>query len=161
MELVPFYDNWTGSETKLDLKAIYRRPDPKGITLTSPLPLRRHKSWAAKGFQFLSLATLSDLSAVAGDLRAKGHDPLTMRTGFDRDGNFDTAQYIKHAKQDDATYLVELQAKVDKFGAAAVTEMMQMQDAAFVMPEGIVAKASANDANPKLADIVEPKGKGK
>jgi hypothetical protein len=138
MELVPFHDNWTGSETKLDLKAIYRRKGA-GINLTSPLPLRRHKSWAAKGLEYVSLATMHDLSLVAGDLRAMGHDPLPMRSSFDREGHFDTAQYIKQAQREDATFIAELQAKVDKFGVDTVTEMMRMNDHGFVMPDAIKA----------------------
>lgn len=140
MELVPFLDNWTKSGTTVDIKAIYRRPDPNGVSLTGPLPLRRHSDWAAKGLQYVSLASLSDLGTVAPELRAHGHDPLAMKAGYDRNGNFDIPQYLKEAKAGDAAHLADLQAKVDKFGPDAVTEMMRMNDPAFTLPASIVVK---------------------
>lgn len=144
MELVPFsaVAGLTGSGTKLDLKAIYRRPDPRGITLTSPLPFRRHEDWQAKGFEFVTLATLGDLGEAANTIRAHGHDPLRMRDCYDRNGHFDVAKYLKQAQVTDAARLVDLQAKVDKFGAEAVTELMRVSDPTFTLPEGIVVAAA-------------------
>lgn len=143
MELVPFCSELTGSETKLDLKAIYRRPDPNGITLTSPLPLRRHKDWAAKGFEYVTLSTLGELGEAAPLLRAKGFDPLTMRNCYDRNGHFDIPKYLQEARATDAAYLADLQAKVDKFGAEAVVEMMRIGNPAFTLPEGLVTDRKA------------------
>ncbi len=153
MKLVPFQSGWAGSETKLDLKGIYRRPSADGgISLTSPLPLRRHLDWTRKGFEFVALATREDLGLVAGFLRAEGHDVAELAKSYDpRTGIFLTELYLKDAKASDAAYLVDLQSKVDRFGAETVTEMMQMQDPGFVMPAGIViperVQTGAGEAN--------------
>lgn len=149
MELVPFYDTWTGSETKLDLKAIYRRPGGTGVTLTGPLPMRRHKDWAIKGFQYVCLATLGDLGEVHQFLRGQGHDPLAMRSSFDRSGAFDVAQYLQRAKLEDESFLADLQAKVDKFGADTVVEMIRLSDPAFVLPAGIKTSAPLKPSTEK------------
>lgn len=154
MELVPFLDKWTGSESKLDLKAIYRRPDSRGITLTNALPLRRHKDWASKGFAYVSLATMKDLGEVANELRSHGYDPLPMRASFDKDGLFNVPAYLNQAKQDDATFLAALQAKVDKLGPDVVVEMMRMTDPMFELPAGITLP------EPTSAAPVDPKGRG-
>lgn len=94
MHLVPFCHEWSGSETKLDLKGIYHRAGEPG-TLTSPLPLRRHNDWMRKGFEFVTLASLEDLGMVAKFLQGnKGLDPLPMRDCYDmRTGAFKTQEY--------------------------------------------------------------------
>jgi hypothetical protein len=143
MELVPFCSELTGSETKLDLKAIYRRPCATGVSLTSPYPLRRHSDQVAKGFEYVTLASMDDLGQAAGLLRAKGYDPLAMRSSYDRQGHFKIAEYLQQAKAADAAHLADLQAKVDKFGAEAVVEMMRVSDPAFVLPASIVTDRKA------------------
>jgi hypothetical protein len=148
MDLVPLFSQVTGSETKLDLKAIYRRPGP-GVTLTSPLPLRRHKDWEAKGFTYVSVSTLAELGQIAGVVRESGRDPLAMRSSFDRDGNFDVPQYLRQAKADDDTYRLELQAKVDKHGPEIVTELMRLSDPTFVLPAGIVSASPESKGKAK------------
>jgi hypothetical protein len=141
MELVPFCSELTESGSKLDIRAIYRRPATAacpGVTLTSPLPLRRHSDQVKKGFEYVTVATLGELGEIANLLRAKGHDPLAMRSGYDRNGNFDVPKYLALAKETDAAQLVELQAKVDKYGAEMVTDMMRMSHPHFEMPAAIV-----------------------
>src|SRR5690349_6978742 len=143
MDLVPFHSQWAGSETKLDLKAWYRRPSVHGgFSLSGPLPLRRHLDWTRKGFEYVSLSTLEELGLVAAHLRSEGYDVDAMRKSFDRrTGLFDIATYLKTEHQSDTAFLAELQAKVDRHGPEIVTELMRMNDPAFVMPEGIVLPA--------------------
>ncbi len=148
MELVPLDTKWAGSETKLDLKGIYRRPTETGqagVTLTGPLPLRRHLDWTRKGFEFVSLATLEDVSLVSGNLRADGVDLEAIRKSYSPKAphQFLTDQFIKADRVKTDAFRAELQAKVDRFGSEAVTEMMQLQDPGFVMPEGIVGTPKA------------------
>lgn len=148
MELVPFSEKWAGSETKLDLQAWYRRPclEHGGFSLVGPLPLRRHLDWTRKGFEYVTVASLEDLALVAPMLRAAGLDVAAMAKSYDQRlprGPFKVVDYLKDAKASDAAYLVDLQAKVDKFGAEAVTEMLRVNDPAFVIPESIVVAEPA------------------
>ena len=145
MDLVPFHEKWAGSETKLDLKAWYRRPSVHGgFSLVGPLPLRRHLDWVRKGFDYVSLSTLEELGLVAAQLRAEGHNLDALRQAFDRrTGLFDLAAYQKTEQTKDTAFLADLQQKVDKHGAETVLELMRMQDPAFVMPASIVTEAPA------------------
>lgn len=144
MQLVPFHEQWAGSETKLDLKALYRRPSVHGgFSLTSPLPLRRHLDWKRKGFDYVTLASIEDVQPVLGMLGQDGIDLQALRKSYDKNGNFDTAAYLKTERQKDDAFQVELQAKVDKFGVEAVTEMMRLQDPAFEMPATIATKPAS------------------
>lgn len=142
MELVPFRNQWAGSETKLDLKAWYRRDSVHGgFSLVGPLPLRRHLDWERKGFEYVCLSSLEELGLVAPMLRAEGEDVDAMRKCFDRrSGSFDQATYLKEERVKTDAFTADLQSKVDKFGADAVTEMMRVSDPAFVMPESIAVK---------------------
>lgn len=143
MELVPFSEKWTGSETKLDLQAWYRRPAQKGFSVVGPFPLRRHSDYTRKGYEYITLATAEDVSKVVGELQVRGVDLAALRRSYDHMGHFKMADYLKTEQQKDDAYLVELQAKVDKFGAEVVTEMMRVGDADFVMPAGIKVPEAA------------------
>lgn len=70
MELVPFDPGWVLG--KLDLHAIYRRPNGD---LTTALPVRRHLDWVRKGLTWVTLADRESLQAAAPSLRAQGIDP--------------------------------------------------------------------------------------
>jgi len=144
MELVPFDEKWAGSETKLDLHAWYRRPSVHGgFSLVGPFPLRRHLHWARKGFEYVTLASTNDVKEVIGGLRIKGVDIQALGKSYDLNGHFKVADYLKDQRGKDDAFLVELQAKVDKFGVETVTEMMRMGDPDFVMPEGVLVKKTA------------------
>lgn len=146
MQLVPFHEDWVGSQTKLDLKAIYRRPSVHGgFTLTGALPLRRHLDWKRKGFDYVTLGSIEDVQQVLPMLTMDGIDLASLRKSYDRNGAFDTATYLKTERQKDDAFLLELQAKVDKYGVDAVTEMMKLQDPSFVMP-ALVTKARGKKA---------------
>jgi len=142
MELAPFSEKWTGSETKLDVSAWYRRKADKGFAVVGPLPLRRHSDWSRKGFEYITLASAEDVSKVVGELQMRGVNLAELRKSYDHLGHFKMAEYLKGEQQKDDAYLVELQAKVDKFGVDTVTEMMRMSDPDFVMPEKVTVKAS-------------------
>src|SRR5689334_9256179 len=77
LKLIPFNSAWV-DHTKLDLKAIYRRPryvkdefdqdvrelGPDGLPLwdlTTPLPVKQHNKWVAKGFEYVTLADRDSL----------------------------------------------------------------------------------------------------
>ena len=149
MKCMPFFDELTGSESKLDLKAIYSRPGT-GVNLTSPLPLRRHKDWAAKGYTFVSVATMSDLGLVAPFLRKKGRDPLVYRECFDPiTGDFRTDLYVQQAAADRKAYVSELQSKVAAYGAETVVEMMRVSDPSFVLPAEVEVAVAVSDKRGK------------
>jgi len=153
VELVPFRSQWAGSETKLDIKAWYRRPSVHGgFSMGGPFPLRRHLDWIRKGFEYVTLGSGDDFVLVMNMLRSEGLDVDAMRKSYDHRGVFKMAEYLKEAKAQDVAYLADLQAKVDKFGAETVTEMMRVSDPDFVLPDGItepVKPARAAKGDPK------------
>jgi hypothetical protein len=152
VNLVPYYNQWSGSETKLDLKAVYRRPEPDGsVTLAPQLPLRRHTDWTAKGFEYVTLSTLEELGQVAPFLRQQNLDPLTMRDCYDHKGNFKVDEYMRDQKQSGEEYLADLQAKVDKYGAETVTDMMRVHQPAFTLPASIKIPVKAEKARKDVA----------
>jgi hypothetical protein len=139
VELVPFRPQWAGSETKLDLKAWYRRPSSHGgFSIVGPFPLRRHLDWTRKGFEFVTLGSGEDFTLVAASLRGEGLNTDLMMKAYDHRGVFKMAEYLNEAKASDAAYIADLQAKVDKFGPETVTEMMRVSTPDFVLPEAIV-----------------------
>lgn len=142
MELVPFSEKWAGSETKLDLKAWYRRPSVHGgFSIVGPLPLRRHLDWTRKGCEYVTLAGREDLALVAPWFRSEGVDVAALATAYDHRGHFKMDEYLKSEQVKDTKFLDDLREKVDRFGVEAVTEMMQMQNPGFVMPELAAPKA--------------------
>lgn len=146
MDLVPFRNQWAGSETKLDLKAWYRRPAADGgFSVVGPLPLRRHLDWMRKGFEYVTLGTLDDVALVAPMLRAEGLDVEAMRKSYSKASpyGFLMAEYLKSERVKDADFVSEIQAKVDRYGAEAVVEMMRMQDPGFTLPAGVKVKEHA------------------
>jgi len=150
VELVPFSEKWAGSETKLDLKAWYRRPSVHGgFSMVGPLPLRRHLDWTRKGCEYVTLASRDDLALVAPWFRAEGVDVAALATAYDSRGHFKMAEYLKSEQVKGTKFLDDLRDKVARFGADVVTEMMQLQDPAFVMPEGIVPEAVTEAPKPK------------
>lgn len=138
MQLVPFDEKWAGSETKLDLKGWYRRPSRHGgFSVVGPFPLRRHLDYARKGFEFITLASAEDVAPVRMQLKMRGIDLNALADAYDHNGHFKMEQYLKDERGKDDAFAAELQAKVDRFGADAVSEMMRLQDPAFVMPESV------------------------
>jgi hypothetical protein len=134
MELVPWNQAWSETGTKLDIKAIYRR----GEVLTT-LPVRRHSDWVGKGWTYITLATAEDVVAVKPGLRAVGVnlDELQKSYASHGQGAFRMDAYLKELARADASFVADVQSKVDKFGYDAVFEMMKVQDPEFVMPEGV------------------------
>jgi hypothetical protein len=127
MELVPLNQDWTGSEAKVDIKAIYRRPDATGsVSLTAPLPLRRHQQWLAKGFEYVSLASVDDINAVIGDIRSMGHDPRTFQGSYDR-GRFHQAAYVAFALKTDEAKSAKLKALAEEHGPSVLRSMLEAQ----------------------------------
>lgn len=149
MELVPFFSEWTGSETGLDLHAIYRRPGP-GITLTTALPVRRHRDYQSRGFEYISLATAKDVNEAGRFLRERGIDPVKFKGSYrvDLGGAFDVAQYLKQAAADAQAELADLRALVEKFGPETVTEIKRQQNPDFVLPAEALPTAGMDVPKP-------------
>lgn len=140
MQLVPFDASWTGSETKEDLKAWYRRPSVYGgFSVIGPLPLRRHTDWQRKGYEYVTLGSSEDVVKILPQLRAKGVDTQALGQSYDHNGHFKLEAYLKAQRVKDDTYVADLQAKVDKFGYDAVAEMLRVGDPNFVMPPAVKA----------------------
>jgi hypothetical protein len=135
VELVPFFDDWTGSETGLDLHAYYRRPGP-GVNLTTAIPVRRHRDYAARGWSYVSLASAADINLAAAFLRARGIDPRSFAGSYRTDlgGAFDVALYAREAVAKEAEELVKLRAQIKKFGVEAVLELKRSDDPTYELP---------------------------
>jgi len=135
LKCIPLRPEWTGS-TAPDLRAIYRRrkQDNYGTPIldadgreqwdtTGALPLRQHDKWAAKGFEYITLADEQSLGRVAGALRADGLDPQSFIQ--DRRARSPFSAEMWHADQraaEDAR-LVQLRELVAKHGVEAVEAM--------------------------------------
>lgn len=162
LKCVPLDPDWTGSETKLDLKAIYRRRkqdnwgkpvlDAQGLEqwdTTGPLPLRRHNAWERKGFQYVTLADYASLEAVSAylpDWRSFIQDPRTRSP-------FSFEKYQAGAMQRQIDALAGLRALVEKYGLEAVTDMKRADAPGWQMPSALVDEfaedAADADAAPK------------
>lgn len=157
LKCVPLDPAWTGSETKLDLKAIYRRRkqdnwgtpilDADGFEqwdITTPLPLRRHNAWMSKGFQYITLADQDSLIQIAqalpDDWRSYIQNPRT-RSPFSLD------LYLAGVQQQKADQLAAIRALVADFGLEMVTRMKQAEQPGWVMPKA-VADEFADDTDP-------------
>lgn len=110
---VPYNPAWADNGTKLDLKAIYRRPNGDLATL----PMRRHHQWEAKGFQYVTLADHDSLVA------ARPANARQYVVGLDGDGRetpWDAQRYLAERREQQAAEDVELAALVEAHGAETV-----------------------------------------
>lgn len=175
---VPFDPTWGVAGTKLDLKAMYRRPrrslgeydeviHEKGDDglpkwdLCGPLPLRRHSDWMAKGFEYVTVIAApgvegSGWSSVAGSLRARGLEPrdYLQHPNF---GTWNPKLYLDSADKIDHERTDSLRAIVEKLGSEAVLEVRRSTDPAFTLPahlQNIPAGGKANTAVPATSTTV-------
>lgn len=167
LKCVPLDPAWVGSETKLDLKAIYRRRkqnnwgvpilDADGVEqwdTTTPLPLRRHAAWLAKGFEYITLADFDSLQQVAGYLGPRWHD----YTQDDRSRSpFSLEKYLSGMVQHKADALTKLRALVAKHGLDAVTDMKRAESPDWQMPAVIVQEFAEPETDADLGDDPAPK----
>lgn len=137
---VPFNPAWIGSD-KLDVKAIYRRPRKDALgnrvivaglpqwDLTAGLPVRRHNDWAAKGFEYVSLATWADVVAAGNTLLASGYTANDFVELYAAQGEADRRGFrvdrYQQATAADATAAYGKLAELVKLhGSAHVQDMM-------------------------------------
>lgn len=152
---VPFLAEWGRSSADLpDAKAIYRRPRTDrwgrrvgGWDLTGPLPLRRHGDYAAKGYEYVTLASNEDLALMANYLRAANLNPADYLNGPGR-LVWDVEAYLAAADTLEAEELAELRALCEEYGVAAVQKIKRQTDPTWTLPAA-------------LADLASPKAKGK
>jgi len=147
---VPLNPAWTGSESQLDLKAVYRRQkrdnwgkpilDAQGREqwdTTSPLPLRRHHDWLAKGYEYITLADEESLKSVAGGLE---HDWRTYMNDKRTRSPFSSEVYQaeqKEALDKDIANLIRL---VKEHGAESVEATMRsMRGENWTLPVEVLA----------------------
>ena len=157
---VPLDHRWTG-DTKLDMKAIYRRPardaqgqpkrDAEGRIqwdLTSGMPLRRHSHWLAKGFEYVTLADAESLSMAASALRDAGLDPAGFVVNRRNNSPWDVAQYLAAVETLEGEETRDLAALVAKHGADATEEIMRVHQPGFVLPAKYRSTVAINDDGP-------------
>lgn len=122
VKCVPLNPDWTGS-TKFDMRAIYARPNGD---LTTALPLRRHASWEAKGFRYLTLADAESLTLAVPFLRSQGLNPQDFVAGVDGDGRptpWNSAAYMADVKIKQVDADAELLERVRKYGVETVEQI--------------------------------------
>lgn len=153
VKTVPFDAAWVTSD-RLDIRGIYRRPrlgpDRKQVAidgvpqwdLTGPLPVRRHNDHVAKGFQFVTLATLQDVADASASLRSGGHDPQSFVPSYEAQGALDrrtfrVQEYLKDAGEQDKASFLQLRGLVEELGSDAVERVKQNDDPHFILPESL------------------------
>ena len=170
LKCVPLDLAWTGGETKLDLKAIYRRRkqdnwgnpvlDADGLEqwdTTSGLPLRRHNAWLAKGFEYVPLADFDSLEKVGPQLtRDTGRDWREYIQDLRTRSPFSLALYIKGLDQERADTLKELRELVAEFGVEMVTRLKQKEQPKWQMPAALIAEFPVFDE-----DVPAKRGPGR
>lgn len=165
LKCVPLHDAWTGGESLLDLKAIYRRKkvdnwgnpvlDAQGLEqwdTTSGLPLRRHGAWLKKGFIYVTLADYDSLEKAAPYLLER--DPSCNWRSYIQDlrtrSPFNAELYMQGLREELAKELADLRAMVAKFGIEAVTEIKRVTEPGWQMPAGVVeAEAKRGPGRPR------------
>jgi hypothetical protein len=174
---VPLDPLWTITGSKLDLKAIYRRPrrsvgeydeiiqerGPDGLPLydiTSPLPLRRHSDWQTKGFEYVTVVSTlqqgdESFKYVADSLRKQGLNPADylQHPVF---GTWNPKLYLATAEQADRSKFSELTKMVEQFGSAAVTEIRKQNDPTFTLPPALQGIEPGGTVHRASVDVAAP-----
>lgn len=135
LKCIPLRPEWTGS-TGPDIRAIYRRKktDNFGAPIldadgneqwdtTGPLPLRRHADYAAKGYEYITLADEDSLAKVSRALREDGLDPMSFLQDRRTRSPFNAAMWIEDQRVAESNRVTELRALVKEFGVEAVVKM--------------------------------------
>lgn len=148
LKCVPLVPGMFG-DTKLDLKAIYRRRkqdnwgtpelDANGLEqwdLTGPLPLRRHQDYVNKGFEYLTLAdeqSLVDARHLVPHWEQYANQDRRTRSPFSQ------ALYLEDVRSHDDRELVDLREMVEQFGPEAVTAIRRKTQPGFELPASLKA----------------------
>ena len=151
LTLVPFNDAWI-DHSKLDLKAIYRRPrwtkdefdqdvpetGPDGLPLwdlTTPLPVKQHNKWKEKGFEYVTLADRNSLIEAyrKGALHGSPRDFDQHQTG----GPWNAKMYMAGQSETDNAALLQLRADIERFGSDAVESIRRQVDPKFTLPTNL------------------------
>jgi len=152
LKLVPFNPQWI-QNTKLDVKGIYRRPRwvkndmdedvphfVDGVQqwdITTPLPVRQHNAWTAKGFQFITLADRLSLRAA---YRAGTLPPGTTPATYDQHqtgGPWFYKLYAAGQQELDTAEAQQLAADIAQFGVEAVETLRRRTDPNFRVPPAL------------------------
>lgn len=150
LKCVPLNTAWTGSETKLDLKAIYRRrkQDNWGKPIldknkmeqwdtTGPLPLRRHHQWVNKGFVYVTLADYDSLEKIAPELEAQGLPWREFIQDRRTRSPFSAELYQAGLKEELKTELADIKALIEEHGPEAVAAIMQRERPGWKIPAAL------------------------
>lgn len=169
LKLVPFNNAWI-DHTKLDLKAIYRRPrwtkdefdqdvqelGPDGQPLwdlTGPLPVRQHNKWMAKGFQYVTLADRDSLLAAAQQqtlLHGSYREFDQHQTG----GPWNAKMYMAGQQTVDTEAVRQLRESVQRFGSEAYEVIRREVDPKFRLPAQLRGIEPGGELPPLKASTV-------
>jgi hypothetical protein len=153
LKLIPFNAEWI-TNSRTDLKAIYRRPqlqedeetgdmvqkrDANGQPLwdiTTGLPVKQHVRWAAKGFEYITLANRESLNLAARTGTLIGG---TVRD-YDqhaRGGPWNYRKYIAGQELAVSDAVDVVKADVERFGPEAAEEIQRRSNPGYRLPEGM------------------------
>ncbi len=179
LKLVPFHESWV-THNLLDMHAIYRRPariedeygelvqarDPDGNPmwdLTTPLPIRQHNKWRAKGYEYVTLANAVGpegalhyvrLAAAYGTLAGGSPKDYSQdpRTG----GPWNFKKYLDGQKTSQTEGTSRLERDVLEFGSAAVERIRRQTDPGFTLPPHLQNRQPGETApTPKKREAVK------
>lgn len=167
LTLVPFNPEWATHDT-LDLHAIYRRPvrdletdefarDKHGFVrwdLTTPLPVRSHAKWTAKGYAYVTLSSSQDvIDAAAPEGCQPLHNPKQYLDQARDHGPWNAQQYLADLHDAASKRLAEIQGRVAKYGWEEAETLERDRDPGYVMPASMKAE-SPRRGRPKKREEV-------
>lgn len=175
LKLVPFHDQWP-THDKLDLHAIYLRPryvqnkygedelerDEHGLQtwdITSPLPVRAHQKWLAKGMRYLTLADRGSLIDAARTGTLIG-GKVADYDQHQHNGPWNYRMYVEGLGETHSEELRQLLADIDEFGPDVVEKLRKRENPAFKLPDHLRVTKAPPAATPIPAGPPEKAAKG-
>jgi hypothetical protein len=137
---VPWNPAWANAD-HLDIYAIYRRPHTdrwgKPTTDASGAPewdyvrlaVKRHNTWAGKGWHYVTLADLPSLQAVSKSLAAQGLDWRSfVATPPPESSPWDAVAFLADQQAHTAEAAEDLKALAAEFGLDALVKIKRQTD---------------------------------
>ena len=151
LKCVPLVAGMSGSDNKLDLRAVYRRKkcdnwgkpilDAEGREqwdVTGPLPLRRHGDYVRKGFEYITLADEQSLLDAAQPLSAAGIDWRQFANQERRTRSpFNPVLYADDTRSNRERELETLRDLIARIGPDAVLAVKRTEHAGWNFPPEI------------------------
>jgi len=156
LKLVPFNQAWI-THDKIDVHAIYRRPrytkddygeDQREVhaetgeptwDITSPLPVKQHSKWLAKGFEYVTVADRDSLrrAALHRTVLDEHGEACDWRV-YDQHqtgGPWNLRRYMEGLSSTTTLANDQLRADVEKYGPETVENIRRRYEPGFRVPD--------------------------